>query len=711
MVGALAGDTPVKLPPLRQDVGLYPAPPQRDGSPVWSLHDPAANKFYLISWPGFEMLTRWHLGTPDAVAEAVNSETTLLLTSEDVLAMAPFLEANFLTEGGGPASTERLLAAKARSRRHWLKTLLHNYLFFRIPLVRPQRFLEALSPYVRPFFSPAFPVLMLVLLTFALLLVGRHWDQFIHSFRAYRSLEGIIALAFALGATKIIHEMGHACACFRYGCRVPAMGVAFLVMTPMLYTDTNEAWKLSSRRQRLIIGSAGVISELSLAIIATWWWLLLPDGVLRGAAFFLASTAWVMTLAINCSPFMRFDGYFILSDLISIPNLHQRSFAFGRWHLREFLFGYGDPQPEVVSPGLARFLIVFAWAVWIYRLLLFLGIALLVYHLFFKALGIFLCVVELGWFIALPVTNELKVWWQRKGNMTPNLKVARTFLLLAAALALFLLPWQTTVRAPAILGAISEQRLTAPTPGVVVYGPAPLRSEVKAGELLAKIHSPDLETRMSQVLPGASVTSWQLRQQSFSEDLIAQGNVLRKRSEGSSSEVGSVRAEMDRLLLAAPFDGVVVYRNDDTMAGGWVAGREWVLSVADLSASRVDVYLEEQDLKRVQVGGKARFIPDAVEYGAFYCRIAEIDKVAVSMLDDPSLASVYGGLIPTDAASQHHELVPLSPRFRVRLEDCDPGAVPQIRLRGIAHLEAERQSPVLELLRHAWVTLIRESGL
>jgi hypothetical protein len=124
----------------------------------------------------------------------------------------------------------------------------------------------------------------------------------------------------------------------------------------------------------------------------------------------------------------------------------------------------------------------------------------------------------------------------------------------------------------------------------------------------------------------------------------------------------------------------------------------------------VDVYLEEMDLRRISIGGTARFIPDAVEYGAFNCKIAEIDRVSTTMLDDFSLASFYGGPIPTYPDDQH-QLVPVSPHYRVRLDQCTPGNVPPIRLRGVAHLEATRQSPALALIRHAWITLIRESGL
>ena len=111
---------------------------------------------------------------------------------------------------------------------------------------------------------------------------------------------------------------------------------------------------------------------------------------------------------------MRFDGYFLLSDALNLPNLHERSFALGRWWLRERLFGFQEPMPELQPRGRHAFLIGFAFATWLYRLVLFVGIALLVYHLFFKALGLLMMAVELGWFIAMPMTRELKQWWLRR---------------------------------------------------------------------------------------------------------------------------------------------------------------------------------------------------------------------------------------------------------------------------------------------------------
>ena len=184
-----------------------------------------------------------------------------------------------------------------------------------------------------------------------------------------------------------MHELGHAFTATRYGSKVASMGVALMVMLPVLYSDTTDAWRLNSRRQRIHIGAAGMIVELYLAIIFTFLWSFLPDGVMRSAAFIIATTSWIMSLAINLNILMRFDGYYILSDLLAVENLQDRSFALGKWRLRELLFDMGMPAPGNFTPLLRRKLIIYAWSVWIYRFFLFLGIALLVLSFLFQVTG------------------------------------------------------------------------------------------------------------------------------------------------------------------------------------------------------------------------------------------------------------------------------------------------------------------------------------
>jgi len=153
------------------------------------------------------------------------------------------------------------------------------------------------------------------------------------------------------------------------------MGVALLVMWPMPYTDTGESWKLERSRHRFAIASAGICAELMLAAWCTFLWTFMPDGNFRNALFFLATTAWVLTLLVNASPFMRFDGYYMLTDALDFPGLHERAGHQARRAMRRALLGLEEPSSEVLTPGFRAFLIAFAVATWVYRLGLFIGIA------------------------------------------------------------------------------------------------------------------------------------------------------------------------------------------------------------------------------------------------------------------------------------------------------------------------------------------------
>ena len=141
-----------------------------------------------------------------------------------------------------------------------------------------------------------------------------------------------------------------------------------------------------------------------------------PKHSARPRAFLLATAGWVMSLAVNLNPFMRFDGYYLLSDYLGIENLQERSFAFGRWRLRELLFAAGDAAPGRERGRLRAMLVLYAWGTWIYRFFLFLGIALLVYHFAVKVLGIALFAVEICVFLAIPIRKEITHWWSQRAR-------------------------------------------------------------------------------------------------------------------------------------------------------------------------------------------------------------------------------------------------------------------------------------------------------
>ncbi|MFV3074365.1 HlyD family efflux transporter periplasmic adaptor subunit [Niveispirillum fermenti] len=703
-----AGPRPVPLPALREELHLHQAPPDRYGAPRWTLEDPARNRFFQIGWPEMEMLARWDLGEANAVAAAVAEATTLDVDVEDVEQFAKFLAGANLLQVRGPDAIGRLVEQRGAQRMGWSKWLLKNYLFVRIPLVRPDPWLEKALPHVAFVYTRGFFWLTLLAGLVGLILAGRQWDSFTSTFMHFFTLEGAAIAALTLSFTKVLHELGHAFTAKRYGCRVSSMGVALLVMFPVLYTDTSAAWKLRGRQQRLAIGAAGMASELALACYATLAWSFLPDGMLRSAAFMVATTTWLLTLAVNTNPFMRFDGYFLLSDLLDVANLQDRSFALGRWRLREALFGLGEEKPEVLPPRLERLLTLYAYGTWIYRFFLFLGIALLVYHFFFKLLGIFLFIIELAWFIGMPVWKEMKEWSKRRTTLRWNAATLRTGLLVALGLGLLLLPWGGTVRAPALLRAAQQNQFYAPAGAQLAQLPA-AGGAVQAGEPLFRLVDPLLDHRLANVDRELLRLRWQNSFLVLDRASAASLRVVREDYAAALEKRAALLLEKERLTITAPFDGVLADMSHPLASGEWVAAGEWLGTLVMPGGAVVEAYVGERDLKRLEVGAEAHFIAEAGDRARLSLRLDTIATAATTRLAPVAeLASLQGGGIAALPDPQRGP-VPEQAVYRVLLTVTGNG-VPAMVLRGQVHIDAQRQSIAGRLLTGAIAVLRRESG-
>ncbi|OZI71594.1 efflux RND transporter periplasmic adaptor subunit [Bordetella genomosp. 12] len=701
------------LPPLRQELTLTPGAPTPDGAPTWMLHDPAANRFFQIGWPAFEMLSRWQSGSPQAIVDSVNRDTTLSVTLDDLEALARLLRQQHLLMSTTAADTARLAdydaARHASSRAMWL---LKHYLMIRIPLWHPMGFLRATARYVSFAFRPVFWWLVAGVALTGLLLVSRRWEEFLHTFQGYADWSGLLGIGVALGLGKVLHEFAHAYTAQRYGCRVPTMGVALLVMFPMLYTDTTEAWKVEQRRARMHIGAAGMLAELALAAFATLAWSLLPDGSLRSGVFLLATTTWVATLAINASPFMRFDGYFLLSDWLDMPNLHDRAFAMGRWWLRERLFGLGDPQPEPCRASRRRFLIAFSVATWCYRLVVFLGIALIVYHAFFKLLGMLLFCVEMWWFILRPVWQESATIWARRQDLRWNRNTLATAVLASFIAAFVLVPWKGGIVAPAVLEPQRAQGLYTVAAGYLAATPPPARDgqRVQAGDILAVLVSPELQAHLAAALADEKRLHRLADQQSFDDRLRQQGTALVSRWAASRQTVAGLQAQIAQLTVRAPFDGVVQTDVEGRAPGTWLPRGEKLFELVSPQGVKGDAYVSEDDVGRLDPGEPAVFVASLPELPARTCRVAAIDKVNLSTLDEPSVASVYGGPVSAEWDNRTRRLVPLQATWQVRFAECDGAPGIDREFKGTAKLGAARQSLIGIGLRTLAAALQRELG-
>ncbi|AVO56550.1 biotin/lipoyl-binding protein [Pseudomonas chlororaphis] len=695
------------LPGLRADLQLSAAAPALDGSPRWTLADPVRGRYFKLGAAAMRLLRHWSLGDAGQVLRAANREPGLPLGGAELDELLGFLRSHDLITALDPqqrASYE--LKAAAQHQSLW-QVLLHQYLFFRIPLWRPDAFLNRAWPWLARFGPGLLRYGLPLTLGLGVFLVSRDWQRFLATFPHLFSLGGALAFGVALFFAKLCHEFGHAFMAKRAGCRVQSMGVAFMVLLPMFYTDVSDAWRVNDRRARLLIGAGGVLAEFLLASIALLAWSLLPDGPARTAAFMLASATWITTLVINLNPFMRFDGYFLLSDFWEVDNLQGRAFALCRWRLREVLFGYRQPAPEPWSPAMQRRLLWWGYGSWLWRAVLFFGIALAVYHLFFKLLGIFLMLVELVWFIFLPIVREWREWWTRREQADAP-RVLLSCLGLVAVLLLVAVPWRSSVEVPAMLEAGRASALHAPVAARVRQVNVSDGQAVSKGQVLVELESPDLASRQAIARREIEIQQLQMRRRAGRSETAADAGIVEQQLAEAVAEYRGLSAQRERLLLRAPEAGQLRDLLPQLQVGRWVSPKDPLVRVVEPGA-RLRGFLAEADLWRVAPGATGRFIADDPMHPALEVQLTEVDTNGVAYIDQEALTSDHHGPIAV-RRDENHRAEPVQAHYGARLKVLDASLTPSQPLRGVVVLQGRGES----LLGTAWRRLaalgVRESG-
>lgn len=709
---AATGATPaLVLPALREDLRLYPGSAHRDGSPSWRIHDPVRNAFFEIGWLEFELLARWKdVRDAAALAERVSADTPLKPTAGEVQELVDFLATNQLLAPSSGLARESLGKRLRGAKKSWHQHLLHHYLFFRIPLLKPDAFLARTVGFTDLFFTRGFMLLVAVLIGLDLYLLSREWYSFTEAMGRLFTPQAFVYYAIAVTFSKVVHELAHAYASRRYGVRVPTLGVAFLVLWPYLYTDTGETWKLSDHRKQLVIACAGMAAELVLAVFSTLLWALSPEGAAKSVFFVLASTTWIMTLAVNLSPFMRFDGYFVLSDLLDFPNLHERAGALAKWWQRRTFFGLEEPRPEPqLTPGRRAGLIVFAYVTWAYRFTVFIGIALLVYHFAFKLLGVFLMLVEVVWFIAMPVWNEAVYVWRRRDAARLAFRPAVTVLALAAAFV-WIVPISNQVSAPAVLHARQEHAVYAPFPARVTAVRVADLERVQADRELLSLEAQDIDVRARKADISVASARTELARMPASARLQENHQVMQERLAQALAEKQAVLDEYGRQQLRAPHEGTVRDVAPDLVAGRWVSPRQLLLRVVSDSEQVIEAYVSERQVSAIAPGQLVRFYPHRPDRPVVSGEVVAVDKSPQKELARPVLASVYGGDIAVKQGARG-ALVTQDAVFRVSVKPL--GAVPRADavVHGNVRIETDIRFVVENFVYRILSVLIRESGL
>ncbi len=454
-------------------------------------------------------------------------------------------------------------------RDSWIEGLT-NLLALRVRGVDPDRFLRALDPLAQWLFSPAMLRGLVLLVIAALTLVLTHFDTLVArlpDFQAFFSGANVLWLAVALGLAKVLHELGHAMTCRRFGGECHEIGLMFLVFTPCLYCNVSDAWMLPSKWRRVAVSAAGMAVEMVLASLATfvWWWT--APGLLNGLCLDLMFVCSVSTLLFNGNPLLRYDGYYILSDLIETPNLQEQSGRVVRRWLANWLFGLNPPVDRLMPDDGAGRLALYAVASTLYRLFVvvavgwFLERVLKPYGLELLARGLALSAVVA--MVVIPA-GRTAMWIRNQHRSTPvkwGRFAIRASLVLAAIVGLMAIPLPHRINAPAILEPAEAKRVYVTVPGTLVEAVA-IGQTVREGQTLARLENHDVDLELAKLEGLRDRQRLKLdnliRQQGADETAAAQIPTATEALADLESRLAQRRRDRQRLTLVAPQAGTVL---------------------------------------------------------------------------------------------------------------------------------------------------------
>jgi putative peptide zinc metalloprotease protein len=690
----------VILPALRNDLRWENNSADRTGYPSLMLSDPLRASYFQLAWPESAILLNWTPGsTAGAFANYLNTTLHTNLSATDIVETIEYLQKSQLTATDAQGSWRQYQAIAAAGQHGLFKSLVHNYLFFRVPLFHPQQFLQRWMPVVSFTFSKTFLSIWIAAIIAGGYLVSRQWDDFVATFQQADKLPGLAVYGCVLLILKAIHELGHAFMAVRYGCRVPTMGVAFMLGTPVFYTDTTDSWRLTRKRERLAIVGSGVAAEFIVASAALLCWPFLTSGLPRDICFAIMTTSLTTSVLINMNPFMRYDGYYALSDYLEVPNLQSRAFALSRWKLREWLFGLGYEAPEYFAPRLQRVLIGYALWTWIYRVTLFTAIAALVYAMVLKVLGIFLGLFEIVVFIALPLAREIHEWWKMRDEIQMRRRSIATAIVFAAMLVALFVPWMDHIETSAALVAENEAPIHISAPGKIDSVDIANGQDVVQGQVLLLAHSPELQNKLAKSkieLQALTLQSAGLQSSEKERELV-----LRVRE-----QIASLERLSSQLQVKAPFSGRIVDLDPDVRAGVWQSPAKQIARIVSVKGARARGIVSDTDLSRIALGAKAVFVPEDVSAPSSELNVEYIGPVTTAILSEPVLAQSNGGSIP---AEEHNgQLIAAHSGFEVVLQSARNG--PPSLMRGTVRIEASPTAPITAAWRQGARILVREQG-
>ncbi len=540
-----------------------------------------------------------------------------------------------------PDSLELFQRYQKHQRSKW-RQRLSSPLSIKIPLWDPERFLERWKVLANLIFSWFGGMVWSMVIGGALVAAASHWtDLTMNITDLVLAPSNLLLLFVVYPIIKLLHELGHAFATKRWGGEVHELGIMLLVFMPVPYVDASAASAFRDKKRRMIVGAAGMMVELFLAAIALFVWLSVEPGWVRSVAFNVMLIGSVSTLFFNANPLLRFDGYFIFSDLIETPNLGARSTQYLAYVVQRYLFGVTQAQSPAQSNGERVWFSIYGVAAFCYRCFIVGAIILFVAEKFFFV-GIVLAVWGVATMIAFPLGKSAHFLLtspviERKRARA----VTMTAVLLAASVGfLALVPMPLDTRAEGVVWLPEKSYVRANVDGFIRRVLRPPNTYVKRGEPLFETEDPVLTVRRNVLELRLKELVAKYDAQWVSD--IGKSQIIKEAITAVRADLKSANQDLENSIIRSPSDGVFVVPHAEDLLQGWLKHGQLVAYVIQYPVTTIRAVVTQDRIGLVRGHTRKVEIRPIGDRGNRHAAVIQREVPAASS-DLPSMALGKGG--------------------------------------------------------------------
>lgn len=645
------------------------------------VHDPTSNQFYRLNPIAHDFVCS--LDGTRSIEETWNLSLTKFgdaapTQNEIIQLISQLYSANLLSVDASPETEQLLRRGRDRARRKIAGQAI-GIMYFKIRLFNPDRILTWCEPILRPILNRWGFLFWLVFVATTLSQLFPHWQNLKESFHALTDPGNLLLVPISYAVIKAIHEFGHGVICKRFGGQVPEFGIMLLVLLPSPYVDASATWAFPSRWRRMAVGAGGMIFELFVASCCALAWLygdLTPTW--KQLAFNAMVTASISTVLFNANPLMRFDGYYILSDLLEVPNLQQRSQKMLHHLAQKYVYRLKNLTPPSTQSGEQGILIAYGVLSGAYRIFLFITITLYVLGLFF-AIGLVLAVwTAAAWFV-IPVGKFIH--WNAASPQLSEHR-ARGVLTSCAGVALIamllgVIPMPDRRRGVGVVEPVARSGVFFDADGFVARVHKRPGDRVLAGEPIVTLENEELIQQRRGIEAQRRAFAVQFREGLEKQPALAQ--VAREKMLIADENLAEVDQRLAALVVRAPHDGRIVSSDPEQRLGAYVKRGEQLCEIVDSSRIRVAAALDQlqsgwlfpphatEQPEPIQKFSIAQVRPLSNLDHVFEATDVRPIEAGQRRLPSPAIGFIGGGSVETDAEDRSGR-VAKRPVFTVKME-------------------------------------------